>query len=180
MASTAPPRALKIQYSDILTSPVMGLRMPVVTWDFKRAETPYRMLLEIDESRPNERLILDFMKAGMFYEPDEASVLLRVLKPGDVVADVGANIGFFSVLAGLLVGDSGHVIAFEPESECRAKLAANVERNDLRNVVIKDGAATDCDGPITLYINSDNAGGNALWDPGAWPGMIRAERHHDR
>src|SRR5215467_8450810 len=47
------------------------------------------------------------------YEPDVRAALLHFLKPGDVFLDCGANIGYFSVLAGHLVGPEGQVIAIE-------------------------------------------------------------------
>ncbi|MEO6238809.1 MAG: hypothetical protein ABIQ52_17575, partial [Vicinamibacterales bacterium] len=48
------------------------------------------------------------------YEPELAAAVRDALRPGDVFLDIGANVGFFSILAARLVGDSGRVVAFEP------------------------------------------------------------------
>lgn len=58
------------------------------------------------------------------------------LRVGDTVIDAGACEGAFTLLAARMVGDRGRVVAFEPDSENAARLAANLARNDLRNVSI--------------------------------------------
>ena len=65
------------------------------------------------------------------WEPYETSLVLRLLQPGDVFVDVGANIGYFSVLAASLVGDAGKVFAFEPDPDNFQLLCANAELNGL-------------------------------------------------
>ena len=58
------------------------------------------------------------------------------LKPGSVFYDVGANVGFFSLLAARLTGPQGNVISFEPLPENLDRLRENVERNHFSNVKI--------------------------------------------
>jgi hypothetical protein len=55
---------------------------------------------------------------GTPYEPAVTDAIATALKPGDVFIDVGANIGYFTVLAAHLVGSGGRVIAFEPHEGC--------------------------------------------------------------
>jgi FkbM family methyltransferase len=102
--------------------------------------------------------------------------MIRVLQPGDVVFDVGANCGYFSILAASLVGPRGHVVAMEPAPSCLARLKGNVERNGLINISVVEKVVTDRVGDTSFHLNRDNSGGNALWDPGEWPGntMSRA------
>jgi hypothetical protein len=69
---------------------------------------------EWDERRLNEKPITDFLRSGTLYEPDVANLLLKARTEGDVVVDVGANIGFYTVLASILVGPTGRVVASEP------------------------------------------------------------------
>ena len=69
--------------------------------------------------------------AGVPYEPGVTSVLLETLRPGDVFVDIGANTGYFSVIAGLLVGTAGRVFAFEPNGDARARLERHLEMNGL-------------------------------------------------
>lgn len=68
----------------------------------------------------------------------EIGLLAQVLKPGDVVLDVGANIGCHTVPFAKLVGESGRVVAFEPQRLVFQNLCANLALNALRNVVTYD------------------------------------------
>ena len=68
------------------------------------------------------------------YEPHVTAFMRRQLKPGMNVIDVGANIGYFTVLASKLVGDTGSVLAFEPNSENARLILLDVELNNLKNV----------------------------------------------
>ena len=81
--------------------------------------------------------------------------------------------GVFSVLAAHLVGPEGHVVAFEPVAANRGRLAANLQRNALSNVIVIEQPAADGIGPVTFHLNSDNMGGHALWDPGALGGNVK-------
>ena len=70
-------------------------------------------------------------------EGDVSRFMLRIVKPGDVVADVGANIGFYTAVLALLVGEQGKVIAFEPSQENVDCIKDNLEINRLSNVSIR-------------------------------------------
>jgi FkbM family methyltransferase len=131
---------------------------------------PLQMKLDLDQSRPNEKVVLDYLRAGISFEPDVASAFITLLRAGDVAVDVGANCGFLTVLAALLVGPTGHVVAFEPDPENLARLRANLVLNDCTNVTVIDKAVTNQVGDVGFFINSDNSGGNALWDPAEYPG----------
>jgi FkbM family methyltransferase len=69
----------------------------------------------------------------------------RFLQPGDVFVDAGANIGFFSIQAGHLVGETGRVIAFEMMTENAARLAMNAGLNKLRNITLHQCALSESD-----------------------------------
>ena len=69
--------------------------------------------------------------------------LLALLQPGDVFIDVGANMGYFTLLASSRVGDGGVVVAFEPEIRNLARLATNVAASGCRNVIVLSEAAGD-------------------------------------
>jgi FkbM family methyltransferase len=142
-----------------------------MTCNFSRgAAALLQMKLYLDESRPNEKPIVEYLQAGVSFEPDVANVLVKVLAEGDVAVDVGANIGYLTVLASLLVGPTGHVVSFEPDAENLARLRANLALNECRNVTVMEKAVTNRVGEIEFFINSDNSGGNALWDPSQFPG----------
>jgi FkbM family methyltransferase len=84
------------------------------------------------------------------WEPALSNLLRRVLRPGGSFVDVGANIGYFSVLASDLVGPGGRVFAVEPDSRNRAFLEANLARNRCANVTILPYAAWSEDSSLTL------------------------------
>jgi FkbM family methyltransferase len=148
--------------------------MSVVTYSFSRGAAPLlQMKLDLDPDRPNERTILNFLQAGASFEPDVANVLVRVLREGDVAVDVGANVGYLTTLAAMLVGPTGQVFAFEPGPENLARLRANLALNDCHNVTVVEKAVTNQAGDVEFFINSDDSGGNALWDPAQYPGNVK-------
>ena len=77
-----------------------------------------------------------------------------------------ANIGFFTVLLGLLVGPAGKVVSIEPGRDNIKRLLANIALNDLTNVMLIDQPLSNRPSEVTYFNNSDNSAGNCLWDPG--------------
>ena len=75
------------------------------------------------------------------WEHDEAELLRRALNTGDVVVDVGAQLGYFSLSAARAVGPSGRVIAVEPMAVNRDRLHRNVELNGFTNIEVVAEAA---------------------------------------
>jgi FkbM family methyltransferase len=72
--------------------------------------------------------------------------MLELLDPGDVVYDLGANIGWYSLLAARRVGPSGQVVAFEPAIENAAQLRRNAASNGFANIAVVPAAVSDRDG----------------------------------
>ena len=77
------------------------------------------------------------------YEPGLTAAVRPFLRPGAVLLDVGANIGYYSMLAASLVGPSGRVIAVEPGPRSCELLRLSVEANGFKNVEIHACAASD-------------------------------------
>jgi len=75
-----------------------------------------------------------------------ADCLRRLLKPGDVFVDAGANMGLFTVIAARLVGPAGRVYAFEMMADTAASLRRNVDLNGATNVVVIERALSDTAG----------------------------------
>lgn len=78
-------------------------------------------------------------------EKDSENVMLAHLSPGDAVWDVGANIGWFSLLAARAVGQAGAVTAFEPSATNAVWLERNAARNRLEITVVR-AAVSDASG----------------------------------
>ena len=79
--------------------------------------------------------------AHVAYEPGATGAVLNDLREGDVFVDIGANSGYFSVLAALRVGASGRVYAFEPNPAVRRQLERHVELNRIADRVTVSGLA---------------------------------------
>jgi FkbM family methyltransferase len=80
-----------------------------------------------------------------------------------VVIDIGANIGFYTLLAASLLADGGRVHSFEPTSAVFRRLNENILLNGLQNRVFPNQAAIcDSSGSTTLYIHEDDSEGNSL------------------
>lgn len=79
-------------------------------------------------------------------DPDEQAWLARSVRRGDVLCDVGAAIGFFTLIGSRLVGDTGSVTAFEPLVGNIERLRANVTMNALANVEIVEAAVAAVSG----------------------------------
>ena len=77
------------------------------------------------------------------FERGELQFLNAFLRPGDIFVDIGANVGFFTVTAAHLVGETGHVYAFEPCSKTFERLSDNVYLNHLKNVSCYQLALSD-------------------------------------
>jgi FkbM family methyltransferase len=95
------------------------------------------------------------------YEMPIQQALARCLKSGDVFYDVGANVGFFSILAGWLVGAGGSVHAFEPVPSNADTIGRNLRLNGLSNVQVHSVAVSEASGQQELLI-SRHRGGAAL------------------
>ena len=85
------------------------------------------------------------------WEPSLSAYLSSTLRPGDVFVDIGANVGYFTLLAARAVGPTGRVVAMEAMPATATKLRANVEANGLDNVEVIARAASDVDGHIDIF-----------------------------
>jgi FkbM family methyltransferase len=84
------------------------------------------------------------------YEPQETALLRHLLRPGMSFVDVGANWGYFTLLAAGMVGPAGRVVSLEPDPRLFALLRANLARNELTHVVARQVAAADRSAALAL------------------------------
>jgi FkbM family methyltransferase len=89
------------------------------------------------------------------YELSIQDCLVRELSPGDVVYDIGANTGFFTLLASRCVGPEGRVYAFEPLPENVRSLGRQLQLNNVTNCTIVEAAVADRTGCVELAEGKD-------------------------
>jgi FkbM family methyltransferase len=95
----------------------------------------------------------DYIQQRIFYEshePAQLAFLERFARPGDVVLDAGAHVGIFTLLAASIVGEKGHVHAFEPVPSNFESLQANVRLNGFDNVTLNRAAVGAEEGELEL------------------------------
>lgn len=95
-------------------------------------------------------------------EPGTGDVLRRLIQPGMVVADVGANIGLLTLVMAWATGPGGRVIAFEPEAVPRSNLEKMKHLNGLSWVEVRDQAVGESAGRLTFHV-SDIIGHSSLY-----------------
>lgn len=95
------------------------------------------------------------------YEPALTKFIKFFLKPGMTFVDVGACLGYYSLLASEIVGKLGKVIAFEPDYDNFMYLGRNVARNKSKNIFSHNKAASNKKGKMTFHI-SDHIGCHSL------------------
>jgi len=100
------------------------------------------------------------------YEPQTTDFLRRALGPGSVFVDVGASHGYFTLIAGALVGPGGRVIAFEPNPDVASQLDAHVAANGFADrIVVRREAlaeAPSADREFFVSRDADNSGLSTL------------------
>jgi len=107
-------------------------------------------------------------------ETNELKYLARLLHPGEVFVDCGANIGIWSITAARFVGDSGFVHAFEPNPATYQKLKANVELSgSAQTVSYYQKAVGNCAGTLPFLCEEKHNLSHIASDPAA-PNIVRA------
>lgn len=96
------------------------------------------------------------------WEETETRMFCALVKEGMTVVDIGANVGYYTLLAARLVGPRGKVFAFEPNPENFALLSRNVEANGYQNVFLVSKAASGQSGTAALRIDRNSSGGHSL------------------
>lgn len=108
-----------------------------------------------------------YSRAYFFYkqrrEAPQAAVIRRVVQPGMLAIDVGANIGFFTTVMARAVGPSGGVLAFEPDAQNVKLLRRTLRRYRLGNVVVIPSALGEYSGRAELWVNADHPADHRMY-----------------
>lgn len=109
------------------------------------------------------------------YEPEVQQLYAETVKPGMVVYDVGAHVGFLATLAARLAGASGRVICFEPLPGNQKSLAHNAALNGFGNVTVIPAALGDTEGTASFTVGKD-VGWGKLGEAGTETISVRVHR----
>jgi len=96
------------------------------------------------------------------YEPLQTKLFLETLKDGDVFFDIGANIGYYSMLASSKVKNTGKVYSFEPDINNISILEKNIELNNISNIKIIKKAISDKTGFVNFKSSDISKGDSAI------------------
>ena len=108
------------------------------------------------------------------YEKLEAKVMEEKIKAGNIVVDVGANIGLHTLNMARIVGNTGQVFAFEPDPSNFKILGKNVKVNNYKNIILEQKAVGDKHGRATLY-QSDDPGRHRIFPQTKAKGQVQVE-----
>lgn len=89
------------------------------------------------------------------FEPEVRKTFIEIAERGVNVIDIGANIGYYTLMAASLIGEAHQVYAFEPQPRVAEKLRRNVALNHLSNVSVFQYALSDSEDQVTFYIPTD-------------------------
>lgn len=136
----------------------IGVKTRCVRWTFKamgslgvrsvnyRLAYGGKMLLHTNDSFAQR------VRCEESFEPDVRREMERVLRHRTHVIDIGANIGYYSIMAARLIGRENRVFSFEPQAPVADKLRRNLELNQLQNVVVFPFALSDTAGELSFCV----------------------------
>jgi FkbM family methyltransferase len=113
---------------------------------------------------PTDSIVSPMLLRDGYFEPYETTLIESEVKPGDVVLDIGANIGYYTLIFARLVGEKGRVYAFEPDPTNFRLLKKNVRANGYQNVIFVNKAVAESSGPLSLYLCPDNKGDHRIFE----------------
>jgi FkbM family methyltransferase len=97
------------------------------------------------------------------YEPATSALIATLVPRGGCMLDVGANVGYFTLLGSRCVGPAGNIVSFEPVPTIRAALRRNLQLGGVANVTVREEAASNEDGETPIHVApSDHRGMSSL------------------
>ena len=113
-----------------------------------------------------DRVVALYLRKFSFLERSETDLFKSFVRKGMMVVDIGANLGYYTLIAADLVGPQGKVFAFEPDPENFRLLLKNIEANGYRNVKAVNQAVTDKTGKAELFLCEESSGSHSIHDFG--------------
>lgn len=113
-----------------------------------------------------DRLLALYLWNQVGRENFETSLIQDKVKPGMTVIDIGANLGYYTLMFADSVGKTGRVYAFEPDPDNFQLLQKNIRLNGFKNVVCINQAVANKIGSAQLFLCQEHKGSHSLYDPG--------------
>lgn len=113
----------------------------------------------------------DFIERSIYFDAYEFScrkIILSYLKLGSVFIDIGANIGYYSLLANVRVGAIGRVLSFEPNPVTVGMLKTNIRLSAATQIELFEVALSDKDGEARIYCPRNETHGHASMQNQGW------------
>ena len=174
-------RLLLIKIFSFLTKPFINRGVGDAFW-FRMLANVYRKIMRLlipqtsdvmvvsgylMSSRTGEGRTIDGLTRRLVidgeYEPCMTRVFEQMLKKGMMVIDVGANVGYYTLLAAKCVGETGKVWAFEPESKNFEELLANIALNGFGKIIVPyKKAVSNVAGMAEMFVSVVESGEHSL------------------
>jgi FkbM family methyltransferase len=107
-------------------------------------------------------LVSDIIRERGRYSHNDLIIMRALIHEGDLVVDIGANIGWYTLFYAKFTDPSGLVLAIEPEQSNIAILRKNIAKNDIGNTKVFAGALSDARGRGQLFCSEENSGDHML------------------
>lgn len=112
---------------------------------------------------PKDKDVSLYLLVNGVYAKFTTEVFKREIKRGMSIVDIGAHIGYYTLLFARLTGEEGKVFAFEPSAENFSLLTKNVEINGYKNVVLIPKAVLNFTGKTKLFLDKDSSCGHRTY-----------------
>ncbi len=112
----------------------------------------------------NDTVVSRTLATNKIWEEHETNFLSSIITKGMKVVDVGAQIGYYSLLFSKWIGKTGKVFCFEPDPDNYRLLKRNIEANQARNIIPIQKAISNYNGKTILFQSNDNKGDHRIID----------------
>lgn len=125
-------------------------------------DRPIRSVVDYDDGLLFHCDTQSFLEWYIFFygafRPEVSKLINRMLRPGQVAIDIGANVGMHSVIMANRVGPTGHVVVFEPDPHPMGRLRRNMALNGIDWVTTVEAAVSARSETRTFYLHDDSIG----------------------